>query len=88
VARSMTLSPGRSLAFKDQPYVVTLDYQSLIPKCDEHCFGHESDCYEEEYVTVVQSTRFSLPLSKLETVFDPDTHVGRPFNDKFDVREV
>ena len=61
------------VAFAGDGNVYVVDGYTELLFCEQPCpIGHESDCFEEPYISVRHETRTAFPLSKLETVFDKE----------------
>jgi hypothetical protein len=65
------------VSFEGEPYVYIVDGYQTVLMCEPDCtLDHE--CYPEPYIRVRQEIGTAFPLSKLRTIFNPKTHVGRP----------
>lgn len=69
---------GDHVSFEGKPYVYIVESEELI-ECDKPCdIPHdEGDCLDEPYVRVKQETFLALPLSKLQYIYNPVTHIGK-----------
>ena len=76
--RKIQLPIGTSVSFEGESNVYHIERQELIHACPIDC-DWDHDCYEEDYVVIYQTIGKARPLSKLKTVFDEKTHIGRPF---------
>lgn len=70
---------GSHVSFKNDPRILIVTSSRLL-QCKENCdIPHESDCFDEPYIQLKQESFFSEPLSQLEYVYDPITHIGKRF---------
>jgi hypothetical protein len=79
--RKHAIPLNTAVAFEDEHKIFYVtDYQQVLecrPSGDNCPMHHGDDCYEEPYITVREEIRHAFPLSKLQLIFDPVTHVGR-----------
>lgn len=73
------LAKDTPVSFEGDAYIYHIEYQDLL-YCEQPCpIPHESDCFEEPYVSVYKIERTSMPVSKLKHVFDTNGY-GRKFD--------
>ena len=75
-----TIPLGTAVSFDGDSHIyIVTDYQTLLV-CDQPCdIPHESDCFDEPYITVKREIFTSFPLSKLRMTYDAKTHLGKPY---------